>query len=63
MENFPIFVISFIKENDLGMPKFWSNIQNYCSMEVNYNFPPLSLPKSRASKILQFKHYQTDAPV
>lgn len=24
---------------------------------------PLALPKSRASKITQFKHYTTDAPV
>ncbi|MCX8055641.1 MAG: hypothetical protein N3A67_08260 [Ignavibacteria bacterium] len=25
--------------------------------------PPFSLPASRAGKILQFRHYQTDAPV
>lgn len=24
---------------------------------------PLALPKTRASKIIQFKHYTTDAPV
>jgi hypothetical protein len=26
-------------------------------------FPKINLPKTRASKILQFKHYQTDAPI
>ncbi len=35
----------------------------YDSMESYAAFPPMNLPKSRASKILQFKHYQTDAPI
>ncbi|MFA6571671.1 MAG: hypothetical protein WCT77_10625 [Bacteroidota bacterium] len=35
----------------------------YDAMEQCLALPPFNLPKTRASKILQFKHYQTDAPV
>jgi hypothetical protein len=32
-------------------------------LETQFRLPPLSHPKTRAGKITQFKHYQTDAPV
>lgn len=39
----------------------------YCNADAvmeNYLVKqPYNLPKTRASKIIQFKHYQTDAPV
>ena len=33
------------------------------SVEEHAVFPKFNLPKTRASKIVQFKHYQTDAPI
>ena len=38
------------------------NIVN-SAMESSFALPPLDLPKTRSGKIMQFQHYQTDAPV
>ncbi len=32
-------------------------------MERHLANPPFNPPKSRAGKLIKFKHYQTDAPV
>lgn len=37
--------------------------QECVSLEEYLYFPPFNPPKSRACKILMFKHYQTDAPI
>jgi len=37
--------------------------QSLIKLEQYLFFPPFNPPKSRASKILLFRHYQTDAPV
>ncbi len=34
-----------------------AELENYMAKQS------INLPKTRASKIIQFKHYQTDAPV
>lgn len=36
---------------------------NHQQMEIYYQRPFYNAPKTRASKIIQFKHYQTDAPI
>ncbi len=33
------------------------------STEHYFSTPPLNMSKSRACKILHFRHYQTDAPI
>lgn len=49
-------------------PKGKINKTNYThssliKLEQYLFFPPFNTPKSRASKILLFQHYQTDAPI
>ncbi|MFP4369386.1 MAG: hypothetical protein ACLFR2_07395 [Candidatus Kapaibacterium sp.] len=33
------------------------------SLNKCVSYKQINLPKSRSSKIVQFKHYQTDAPI
>ncbi len=45
------------------MKKYSDYIYKQQSMKAYLIKPAIRLPKTRASKITQFKHYQTDAPV